>query len=122
MSRAVPVRPFWKVIDWKLVAACGLPVWAFVFGLLLSPRPARVAQATPSGPPTGVAARGTEVAPMPREIVVRETEPQVVPVPLVVPVPVGEPVGVVRPVEFRLPASELLPAEDRKSTRLNSSH
>jgi hypothetical protein len=117
MPRAVPVKQFWKVIDWRLVAACGLPLWAFIIGLLLSPRPARVVQAAPPDTPVPVVvpspAVGVEEAPMPREIVVREAEPQVVSVPVVVPVPVpGEPIAA---AEFRLPASELLPADRCKT-------
>jgi hypothetical protein len=117
MSRAVPVKQFWKVIDWRLVAACGLPIWAFALGLILSPRPARVVHAAPpeNPPPVVVPVPAAEIAeaPMPREIVVREAEAQVVSVPLVVPVPVpGEPVAA---AEFRLPASELLPADRCKT-------
>ena len=41
MSPTGPAKSVWKLIDWRLVAACGLPVWAFLFGMLLSPRPAR---------------------------------------------------------------------------------
>jgi hypothetical protein len=116
MSSAVPVNPFWKVIDWKVVAACGLPVWAFLFGMLLSPRPAWLAHAaapglTPAVEPEG----GIAVAPMPREIVIRQTDPEVVSVPLVVPVPV-EPIGfVAAAVENKLPASELLPGDRCKT-------
>jgi hypothetical protein len=116
MSPAVPAKPFWKLIDWRLVAACGLPVWTFLLGMLLSPRPASVAQAAPPGEPPGAPAAGGAEAPMPREIVVREAEPQVLSVPLVIPVPVpGEPIGVVQAVENQLPASELLPADRCKT-------
>ena len=53
---------------------------------------------------------------MPREIVIRESEPQVLSIPLVVPVPVPtEPIGVIRAVENQLPASELLPADRCKT-------
>ena len=115
MSPAVPRKPFWKLIDWRLVAACGLPVWAFLFGMLLSPRPARVAHAAPPEEPL-VPASGVPEAPMPREIVVREAEPQVLSVPLVIPVPVpAEPIGVVQATENQLPASELLPADRCKT-------
>jgi len=116
MSPAVPDKPFWKMIDWRVVAACGLPVWAFLFGMLLSPRPAWLAHAAgpvpPSEPEGDVA-----IAPMPREIVIRHTDPEVVSVPLVVPVPVPtEPIGfVAAAVENKLPASELLPADRCKT-------
>jgi len=112
MSPAGPAKPFWKLIDWRIVAACGLPVWAFLLGMLLSPRPAWLAQAasTTSEPEHGVA-----IAPMPREIVIRQTEPEVVSVPLVVPVPI-EPIGfVAAAADNKLPASELLPADRCKT-------
>src|SRR6185503_4773740 len=61
-------------------------------------------------------AGGIAEAPIPRAIVVREIDPQVVSVPLVVPVPVpAEPIGVVQAVENQLPASELLPADRCKT-------
>jgi hypothetical protein len=116
MSRAVPAKPFWKVIDWRLVAACGLPLWAFILGVIVSPRQARMIHAQPGNQPLVVAPVGIEEAPMPRAIVVRETEPEVVPVPLVIPVPVpGDAVAIAAPIEFRLPASELLPADRCKT-------
>ena len=116
MSRAVPVKPFWKVIDWKLVVACGLPLWAFLLGVIVSPRQGRMAHALPPDNPPAVTPGGIEEAPMPRAIVIRETEPQVLSIPLVVPVPVrGETVAVAVPVEFQLPASELLPADRCKT-------
>jgi len=119
MPPAVPAKPFWKVIDWRLVAACGLPVWAFLFGLIVSPRPARVVQAPPESPPPAAAPAADpdpDEIPMPRAIVVRQTESEVVSVPLVVPVPVpGEAVAAAAPAEFRLPASEVLPADRCKT-------
>jgi len=117
MPAAVPGKPVWKLIDWRLVAACGLPLWAFLFGMLLAPRPLRVVQAAPTEPPPIVEpAGGIAEAPMPRAIVVHESEPQVVSIPLVVPVPVpAEPIGVVQAVENQLPASELLPADRCKT-------
>ena len=113
-------QPFWKVIDWRLVAACGLPVWAFIFGLIVAPRAARVAQASPAetSSATSAGTGGVAEAPMPREIVVRTGETEVVSVPVVVPVPVpGESVPVTAPVaaNFQLPASELV-AGDRCKT------
>lgn len=117
MSPAVPVKSFWKLIDWRLVAACGLPVWAFLIGLLVSHRPMGVAQAAPGENPSVMEpAGGIAKAPMPREIVLREVDPQVLSVPLVIPVPVpSEPIGVVIPVGHQLPASELLPADRCKT-------
>jgi hypothetical protein len=115
MSRAVPVKSFWKVIDWKLVVACGLPLWAFLLGVIVSPRQGRMAHALPPDNPPAVTTGGIEVAPMPRAIVIRQAEPQVVSVPVVVPVPVrAEPVAAA-PAEFQLPASELLPADRCKT-------
>jgi hypothetical protein len=114
MSPAGSAKPFWKVIDWRLVAACGLPLWAFLFGMLLSPRPARVAQAAPGDPAAAEWAGGIAEAPMPREIVIREVDPEVVAVPVVVPV-AADPFTVIVPVANQLPASEVLP-NDRCKT------
>jgi hypothetical protein len=115
MSPVVSTKPLWRLIDWRLVAACGLPLWAFLFGMLLSPRPVSVAQAAPEYAPTALEPAIT-AAPMPREIVIRESEPRVLSVPLVVPVPVPtEPIGVVRAVENQLPGSEMLPADRCKT-------
>lgn len=114
MSSAVPAKPFWKLIDWRLVAACGLPIWAFLFGLAVSPRPTRIVEAHPPEP-AAAASDAIDEAPMPRAIVIRESEPQVISVPLVIPVPVPGETIVVAPVEFRLPASELLPADRCKT-------
>ena len=118
MSSAVSANPFWKLIDWRLVAACGLPLWAFLFGMLLSPRPARMLQAaSPEASPTeSASAPPIAEAPMPRAIIIHEAEPRVVSIPLVVPVPVpAEPIGVVHAVEHQLPASELLPGDRCKT-------
>ena len=117
MSPVASAKGLWKLIDWRLVAACGLPLWAFVFGMLLSPRPVRLVQTAPE---VLTLVSATEpacaTAPMPREIVIRESEPQVLSIPLVVPVPVPtEPIGVIRAVENQLPASELLPADRCKT-------
>ncbi|HJZ58980.1 MAG TPA: hypothetical protein VKE74_28815 [Gemmataceae bacterium] len=108
------LAPWWKLIDWRLVAAAGLPLWAFVFGLILAHRPARLAaQATPEHPPAAPASPDN-LAPPPREVVVREGEPAVVP--LVVPVPVAaEPVVVAAPAAFRLPDTEVAPADRCKT-------
>ena len=102
-----PTKPrWWRVVDWRLVAAVGLPVWAFLFGLMISPRPAPEVVAGPIATPV-------EEIPMPRAIVVRESEPVVVTVPIAVPVP-GESVVVVEPAAppaFQLPDTEVLPAD-----------
>jgi hypothetical protein len=112
MSPAGPAKPFWKLIDWRIVAACGLPVWAFLLGMLLSPRPAWLAQAASDMSKEN----GVAIAPMPREVVIRQTDPEVVSVPLVVPVPVPtEPIGFVAGTDNKLPASELLPADRCKT-------
>lgn len=118
MSPAGPTKPFWKLIDWRIVAACGLPVWAFLLGMLLSPRPAWLARAASDMSESG---NGVAIAPPPREVVIRQTEPEVVSVPLVVPVPVPtEPIGFVTGTDNKLPASELLPGDRCKTydTRL----
>jgi hypothetical protein len=113
MSPAGPPQPFWKLIDWRIVAACGLPVWAFLLGMLLSPRPAWLARASSLN---SEAEHGVAIAPMPREVVIRPTDPEVVSVPLVVPVPVPtEPIGFVAGADNKLPASELLPADRCKT-------
>jgi hypothetical protein len=101
------------------VAAIGLPLWAFLVGVILA-RPAApepsLARLTPPFPPGAIEplAAAPEVAdavPMPRAIVIRT---QFTAVPVLVPVatPV-EPAAVSAPVpaDFRLPASEIMPAE-----------
>ena len=115
MSSAVPAKPFWKLIDWRVVAACGLPFWAFLLGVLLSPRPVWLAHA--AAPVEVVEPEGAvAIAPMPREIVIRHTDPEVVSVPLVVPVPCppSRSASSRRP-RIKLPASELLPADRCKT-------
>jgi hypothetical protein len=115
MSRARPAVSFWNVIDWRLVAACGLPFWAFALGIILSPRTGWIAQ-TQSPEEPRVVVTDVEEIPMPRAIVVREIEPEGITIPLVIPVPVpGDAIAVAAPVEFRLPASELLPVERCKT-------
>jgi hypothetical protein len=117
MSPVVSTKPLWKFIDWRLVAACGLPLWAFLFGMLISPRLVSAVKATDDPIPIAVIPEpAIATAPMPREIVIHESEPQVLSIPLVVPVPVPtEPIGVVRAVENQLPASELLPGDRCKT-------
>jgi hypothetical protein len=118
MSPAATARPFWKLIDWRLVAAVGLPIWAFVIGMLVtwkpaahgSPPPALAVTAGPTELPQTV-----ELAPAPREVVVRS---EIVPLPIVVPVLPAEPVEVAEGTpaaptepEFTLPPSEFIPAD-----------
>lgn len=110
----VPVRAgALKLIDWRTVAAIGLPLWAFLLGaVVMRPAPgsalAQLELPAPTEPPSPSAP--DDLAPMPREIVIRT---QVVTVPVAIPVVTpGETVVVNAPAaEFRLPASELLPAE-----------
>lgn len=144
MSSTVPRPPspglFRSIIratDWRLVAAIGLPVWAFVIGVVVAHKPAPAAPApqpvevavVPATPP---APETNNTIPPPREVVVR-TEYQ--PIPILVPItPPGEPgappvaappapapeppappVVVALPVEFKLPASEVMPADRCKT-------
>jgi hypothetical protein len=125
MSSAVPRAPrsgLFRVIDWRLVAATGLPIWTFVFGLVAAHRPAPPAPA-PAVETAAVTPAPVEPIPLPREVVIR-TEYR--PVPVVIPAepaPVSAPVVPVAavapepaaPAEFKLPASELMP-EDRCQT------
>ena len=100
---------WWRLIDWRLVAAAGLPVWAFAFGMIMpgvpaiavDPEPPPAIVAVPQPPPDNT-------IPPPREIVVRPAEP--VTLPVVVPVPVPTEPAAANPPEFQLPTSELLPA------------
>lgn len=87
MSPAVHMKPVWKLIDWRLVAACGLPIWAFVLGIAISHRPARGVWVPPLEPAANTIPEpvGLAQAPMPREIVVRDGETQVIAVPPPVP-------------------------------------
>jgi hypothetical protein len=101
--------PWWKVVDWRLVAAVGLPLWAFVFGLMV---PRKAVPAPPVEPPPVVAAQppGPETIPPPRAIVIRHAEPAVVTVPVVVPVPTESAIAAPQ-----LPAAEFLPADRCKT-------
>jgi hypothetical protein len=116
-SRPPAASPWWRLIDWRTVAAVGLPLWAFVFGLMVprTPAPAApeppavvVVSPTPAPPDDGI--------PPPREIVVREAAPAVVTVPVVVAVPAEpEAVAVNAAPEFKLPDAELMPADRCKT-------
>jgi hypothetical protein len=116
-----------RIIDWKLVAAIGLPLWAFVIGIVIawnprpsSPPPAEPGEtaavaphpAQPNLPPAPPTPAPVETIPMPREIVVRT---EVVRVPVEAPVPVpSEPVAVApaaapaaaAPLDFTAPAGK----------------
>ncbi len=130
MSSAVPRAPrpgLFRVIDWRLVAAIGLPVWAFLIGAVVMhksapriPGPPIPAPTTPietaAVPPAAPAA--AETAPAPREVVIR-TEYRPVPVPVPV-LTSGEPgagaaAEPAAAVEFKLPPSEVLPADRCKT-------
>jgi hypothetical protein len=103
--------PWWKLVDWRTVAAVGLPLWAFVLGVVVAHKPS--APPVPSEGPPAVAvapAPADEGIPPPREIVVRTPDPQVIAVPAVVAVPVAVAAAhPVPPAEFRLPDAELMP-------------
>jgi hypothetical protein len=123
-----PLQGFLRMIDWRLVAAIGLPLWAFLLGVVVTRKPAppvppavepiETAAVVPTPPPPQPAppAPPPPVAPPPPEVIIR-TELQ--PLPVVIPVPVtAEPVVAVAPapaVEFKLPASEVMPADRCKT-------
>ena len=103
-----------KLVDWRTVAAIGLPIWAFLFGVIVTrpaPQPA-VAQGAPV-PLESLPAEAGDIVPMPREVVVRT---RITPVPVVIPLIAQGETGAanapaVPAAEFRLPASEVMPAE-----------
>jgi hypothetical protein len=127
-------RAIAQVVDWRLVAAIGLPIWAFVLGIVVMHKPAS-ATPTPVEPPETVAktpapqppapqppapqpapapAPTTEALRNPHEAAARTTFQTV---PVVVPIlPRAEPVAAtIAPAEFRLPASEVMPADRCKT-------
>jgi hypothetical protein len=109
LAATAPV-PWWRLIDWRLVAAVGLPLWTFAFGMMI---PGKSAETETSPPPAPVAVSPPQpeldnTIPPPREIVVRPAEPMAIPIVVPVPVP-SETVAAAKPPEFQLPASELLP-------------
>jgi hypothetical protein len=117
-SPRVAHTPWWKLIDWRLVAAVGLPLWAFVFGLLVPLKTHTVVTAAPPENAPAVAAPDDDSIPPPREIRYRDRDPDTVTVPVIVPVPVaGEPVAA-KPVEpeFQLPDTELVGPPNRCKT------
>jgi hypothetical protein len=105
-----------RIVDWRLVAAVGLPLWAFLIGFIVArtsappapaPEPAGVVALAEPPPATSV----PEPIPAPREVVVRT---EVVTVPVAIPIPTpGEPAE--PPTEFKLPTSEILPADRCKT-------
>lgn len=117
--RSTLLRSIGRAVDWRLVAAVGLPLWAFLIGIVVSHRPAPAAAqpvevtsvTAPSEPP----APPVEPIPAPREVVVRT---EVVPVPLVVPLLGSEPAAAAEPAappEFQLPPGEVIPADRCKT-------
>ena len=108
------LKPWWKVIDWRLVAAVLLPLWAFLFGVMVPRKAATAVVLSPPEAPPVVTSSFGETIPMPREIVLRAAEPVVVPV--VVPVPVPAEQAAAKPAEFQLPASELFASPDKCKT------
>lgn len=121
-----------QVVDWRLVAAIGLPVWAFLFGVVVMGKPVpppppvdpiEVSQlAGPNGyiPPPALQPPQPQSAPVEPVSALREVvRPEVVTAPITVPIRTpSQPVTVaepVEPVEFRLPASEVLPVDRCKT-------
>lgn len=103
------VLPWWRLIDWRLVAAAGLPLWAFAFGMMVAGAPATAVD--PATPPEIVMVPPPDDAiPPPREVVVRQAESITLPVVVPVPIPAA------KPPEFQLPVTELLPTEDKCRT------
>ncbi|MCI0702040.1 MAG: hypothetical protein L0241_13235 [Planctomycetia bacterium] len=113
------LKCYCKLVDWRLVAAVALPVWTFIFGMLVAWKPASSAAPSlaevaligptePIPPPPAI-----EVAPEPREVVVRS---ELVPMPIVVPVVTpADPLASASATDFKLPASELMPADRCKT-------
>jgi hypothetical protein len=124
MSSAVrpshPFAPWWKLIDWRLVAAAGLPLWAFVFGMIVAWRPA--APPPPAEPPAAAAVSPAPLPPPPappEPVVVEAPPPRVVkPEPVVLTVPVIVPTVPLDPPadEFKLPDAEVVAAADKCQT------
>jgi hypothetical protein len=108
-----------RAIDWRLVGALALPVWAFVVGLIVAHNPSLpprtdtpVEAAAILSPP----AAPVETIPAPREVVSRT---EYVSVPIAVPIP-GESISpIATPLEpaaeFKLPASEVIPSDRCKT-------
>ena len=108
-----------RIIDWRLVAAVGLPVWAFLIGVVVMhkarPAAATAAESATVEPIEQPAPATAEPIPAPREVVVRT---EVVTVPVVVPIPTaGMPMGAdaASAADFKLPVSEVV-STDRCQT------
>jgi|SRR5262245_21654366 len=109
------LKGYFRLVDWRLVAAVALPVWTFLFGVLVtwkpassSPAPVELAAASPTEP----VPPPPEPIHTPREVVIRHT---VVPVPVIAPVVALNEPAAVTPTEFTLPPNEVL-GEDRCKT------
>jgi hypothetical protein len=116
-----PYAPWWKLIDWRLVAAVGLPLWAFVFGMIVAWKPVAVSpppvvveppavvvvELPPEPPPPPAVPPPVEEAPPPRVVV---------PEPVVLTVPVVVPAAATAEPEFKLPDAEVAAAPDRCKT------
>lgn len=116
-----------RIVDWRLVAAVGLPLWAFLIGFIVAHKrmphtsaaqPVAVAAVPTTTAPTAPAP--SEPIPAPREVVVRT---EVVTVPVAVPA-AGSVGGLgeteiasapAAPAEFKLPLSEVLPTDRCKT-------
>src|SRR5947209_491848 len=69
-----PEQPgLFRIVDWRLVAAVGLPLWAFLLGFIVArkpappaPEPVALATLTTPAPPAA-----EEPIPAPREVVIR---------------------------------------------------
>jgi hypothetical protein len=120
MSSAVPSAPkpgLFQLIEWRLVAAIGLPVWAFVLGAVVMhkpapaaspPTPTETAKVPPASPLPPGSQPGPVGAPVPTAVVHPEVQPVTVVVPIPVPAAPVESISTV-PAEFKLPASEVMP-------------
>jgi hypothetical protein len=121
-SKPNPLRAFLHMTDWRLVAAIGLPLWAFLLGVVVTRKPA------PPAPPPAETAAMVPAPQLPSPQPAPPTLPEVIvrtelqPLPVVVPVPVPtatEPAVAFAPpapaVEFKLPATEVMPADRCKS-------
>lgn len=94
-SRQPAPVPWWKLVNWRAVAAVGLPLWALVIGLVVTRKSPAPPAAAPAAAPL---AQTTETIPPPREAVVRTPAPKAVAPPVVAVAP-GPRVVVPRTVE-----------------------
>jgi hypothetical protein len=104
-----------QIVDWRLVAAVGLPLWAFLIGFIVARKPAPpvpiLAEAAALSAPAHPS-EPTEPIPYPREVVVRT---EVVTVPVAVPIVAPAEPEAAAATEFKLPLSEVLPADRCKT-------